>query len=107
MISVYKFNEPNSTDAKVINGFLDEMKSDQHSLSRKSTREVFFKRYYDSIRRLLASGFSSLIENLSETGDRLRWTIEEEEGGNNSEKLDEKTIATPDELLEYKSITTS
>ena len=78
MISDYKFNEPNSPDANIINEFLDEIKFDQHALSRKSNREHFVKRYYDSKRRLLASGFSSLTENPSETFDRLRLIIEKE-----------------------------
>ena len=116
MISDYKFNEPNSAEGKTINEFLDELKFDQRASSSKSNREVFVKRYYDSKRRMLASGFSSLTENPRETYDRIRLIIEdeeeeeeEEEGekGTNSDELDEKTIAILDELLEYKSITTS
>ena len=46
MITDYKFNEPNSPDAKFMINFSDELSFDQHASGNKRTRDNYVEKYH-------------------------------------------------------------
>ena len=108
VITNYKFNvdHSNQQDRKLIYEFAKEMKYDVKSTGRPSTRHNSMIRLLDQP-AIMASGFSKTIilsSDPNELCDRLKLLLQEKNGGNNSNLIDEEIVAIIDKLLEYKCI---
>ena len=108
VITEYKFNvdHSNQQDRKIIYQFGKEMKYKLKNKGRPSIR-------HNSMIRLLnqppitASGFTKTIilsSDPNELCDRLKLLLQEKQGGNNSNLIDEEIVAIIDKLLEYKCL---
>ena len=108
VVTNHKFNvdHSNPQDKKLIYQFAKEMKYDIKSTGRPSTRHNSMIRLLDQP-AIMASGFSKTIILSSdpiELCDRLKLLLQEKNGGNNSNLIDEEIVAIIDKLLEYKCI---
>ena len=83
------------------------MKFKIKQVGRKSPGHRFLKKLVESPADM-ASGISTvtLSSNHNELCDRLKSLLQEKKAGNNSNIIDEETIAAPDKILEYKSTST-
>ena len=108
VLTDYNFNvdHSNQQDRKLIYEFGKEMKYKLKNIGRPSAR-------HSSMIRLLnqppikASGFTKTIilsSDPNELCDRFRLLLQEKNGGNNSNLIDEEIVAIIDKLLEYKCI---
>ena len=108
VITNYKFNADHSSpqDKKLFYEFAKEMNYDTKSTGRPSVRHNSIVRLLDQP-AIMASGFSKTIilsSDPNELCDRLKLLLREKHGGNNSNLIDEETVAIVDKLLEYKCI---
>ena len=103
----YQFNvgHSNPQDPKIIYEFAEEMKFDINNIGRKSPRDRSLVELLNSP-AIMASGISTtfLPENPNELCDRLKLLLLEKQAGNNSDLINEETVAIFDELLDYKCI---
>ena len=82
------------------------MKYDIKSTGRPSVRHNSMVRLLDQP-AIMASGFSKTIilsSDPNELCDRLKLLLQEKNGGNNSDKINDEIVAIVDKLLEYKCI---
>ena len=82
------------------------MKYDIKSTGTPSVRHNSMVRLLDQP-AIMASGFSKTIilsSDPNELCDRLKLLLQEKNGGNNSNLVDEEIVAIIDKLLEYKCI---
>ena len=108
VITIYKFNVDHYSpqDKKLIYEFAKEMNYDTKSTGRPSVRHNSMIRLLDQP-AIMASGFSKtllLSSDPNELCDRLKLLLQEKNGGNNSNLIDEEIVAIIDKLLEYKCI---
>ena len=108
VITNHKFNvdHSNAQDKKLIYQFAKEMKYDIKSTGRPSVRHNSMVRLLDQP-AIMASRFSKTIllsSDPNELCDRLKLLLQEKNGGNNSNLIDEEIVAIIDKLLEYKCI---
>ena len=108
VITNHKFNADNSSqqDKKLIYEFAKEMNYDTKSTGRPSTRHSSIIKILESP-AIMASGVSKTIilsSDPNELCDRLKLLLQEKQAGNNSDIINEETIAIVDKLLEYKCI---
>ena len=108
VITNHKFNADNSSqqDKKLIYEFAKEMNYDTKSTGRPSTRHTSIIKILESP-AIMASGVSKTIilsSDPNELCDRLKLLLQEKQAGNNSDIINEETIAIVDKLLEYKCI---
>ena len=106
VITNYKFNVDHSSpqDRKLIYEFAKEMNYDTKSTGRPGVRHNSMARLLDQP-AIMASGFSKTIilsSDPNELCDRLKLLLQEKNGGNNSNLIDEEIVAIIDKLLEYK-----
>ena len=93
-------------DKNLMYDFAKEMIFDTKAQSRKSTRGSTLIELLKSP-AIMASGVTTIFlsENPDELCDKLKLLLQETQAGNNSDMINEETIAIVDKLLEYKSIT--
>ena len=108
VITNHKFNADNSSqqDKKIIYEFAKEMNYDTKSTGRPSTRHTSIIKILESP-AIMASGVSKTIilsSDPNELCDRLKLLLQEKQAGNNSDIINEETVAIVDKLLEYKCI---
>ena len=108
VITNYKFNVDHSSpqDKKLIYEFAKAMNYDTKSTGRPGVRHNSMIRLLDQP-AIMASGFSKLIilsSDPNELCDRLKLLLQEKNGGNISNLIDEEIVAIIDKLLEYKCI---
>ena len=108
VITNHKFNADNSSqqDKKLIYEFAKEMNYDTKSTGRPSTRHTSIIKILESP-AIMASGVSKTIilsSDPNELCDRLKLLLQEKQAGNNSDIINEETVAIVDKLLEYKCI---
>ena len=108
VITNHKFNvdHSNPQDKKLIYQFAKEMNYDIKSTGRPSTRHNSMIRLLDqpAIMASLLSKTIILSSDPNELCDRLKLLLQEKNGGNNSNLIDEEIVAIVDKLLEYKCI---
>ena len=86
--------------------FAKEMHFDERRVGNKSTRDRTLI-YLLNSPAIMASGVSKTIflsSDPNELCDRLKLLLQEKNGGNISNLIDEETIAIVDKLLDYKCI---
>ena len=108
MITNSKFNVDLASleDKKLMYDFAKEMHFDERRVGNKSTRDRTLINLLKSP-AIMASGISKTIflsSDPNELCDRLKLLLQEKNGGNNSNLIDEEIIAIVDKLLEYKCI---
>ena len=108
MITNSKFNVDLASleDKKLMYDFAKEMHFDERRVGNKSTRDRTLINLLKSP-ATMASGISKKIflsSDPNELCDRLKLLLQEKNGGNNSNLIDEEIIAIVDKLLEYKCI---
>ena len=108
VITNYKFNvdHSNQQDRKITYEFAKEMNYDTKSTGRPSVRHESMIRLLDKP-AIMASGISKTIflsSDPNELCDRLKFLLQEKNGGNNSNLIDEEIVAIIDKLIEYKCI---
>ena len=108
MITNNKYNVDLASlaDKKLMYDFAKEMHFDQNAPGRKSTRDNTLITLLKSP-AIMASGISKIIflsSDPNELCNRLKLLLQEKNGGNNSNLIDEEIIAIVDKLLEYKCI---
>ena len=108
MITDYDLIKTESTDAKQIFNFLDEMRFNTRATGKSNRDRNLIKTYHNK-RSKLASVLKtvSLAENLDELCGRFKLLLQEKRTGNNSNIINEEIVVIIDKLLEYKSITPS
>ena len=82
------------------------MNYDTKSTGRPSTRHTSIIKILESP-AIMASGVSKTIflsSDPNELCDRLKLLLQEKQAGNNSDIINEETVAIVDKLLEYKCI---
>ena len=109
VITNHKFNvdHSNHQDRKLIYEFAKEMKYDDKSTGRPSTRHESMIRLLNQP-AIMASGISKTIflsSDADELCDRLKLLLQEKHAGNNSDIINDEINAIVDKLLEYKCIT--
>ena len=108
LITNYKFNADHSSpqDKKLIYEFAKEMKYDTKSTGRPSTRHTSVMKLLESP-AIMASAISRTIilsSNPNELCDRLKLLLQEKQAGNNSDIINDETVAIVDKLLEHRCI---
>ena len=108
LITNYKFNADHSSpqDKKLIYEFAKEMNYYTKNTGRPSIRHSSIIKILESL-AIMASGISETIilsSDPNELCDRLKLLLQEKHCGNNSNLIDEETVAIVDKLLEYKCI---
>ena len=86
--------------------FAKEMHFDERYIGNKSTRDRTLIKLLKSP-TIMASGVSKTIflsSDPNELCNRLKLLVQEKNGGNNSNLIDEEIVAILDKLLEYKCI---
>ena len=109
VITNYKLNADHSSpqDKKLIYEFAKEMNYDTKSTGRPSTRHTSIIKILESP-AIMASGISKTIflsSDPDELCERLKLLLQEKNGGNNSEIINEEIVVIVDKLLEYRCIT--
>ena len=107
MITDYEFIKKESSDAKQIINFMDEMHFNVHARGKGNRDKNLIKNYYKK-RAILASGISKTIflsSDPNELCDRLKLLLQEKNAGNNSNIINDEMVVIIDKLLEYKCIT--
>ena len=101
----YNVNLASLADKKLMYDFAKEMRFDTKAQGRKSTRVNTLIKLLNSP-RIMASGITTIFlsENADELCDRLKILLQEKQAGNNSDIINEETIAIVDKILEYKCI---
>ena len=93
-------------DKKLMYDFAKEMKFDTKASSNKSTRDRTLIKLLKSP-AIMASGFLKTIflsSDPNELCDRLKLLLQEKNGGNNCNLIDEEIVAIVDKLLEHNCI---
>ena len=108
VITNHKFNVDHSSpqDKKLIYEFAKEMNYDTKNTGRPSVRHNSMIRLLDQP-AIMASGISKTIilsSDPNELCDRLKLLLQEKHAGNNSDIINDETVAIVDKLLEYKCI---
>ena len=102
-----KFNvdRSNQQDRKIIYEFAKEMNYDVKSIGRPGVRHKSMIRLLNQP-TIMASGFTKTIlsSDPDELCDRLRLLLQEKHAGNNSDIINEESVAIVDKLLEYQYI---
>ena len=103
-----KFNvdHSNQQDRKIIYEFAKEMKYKFKNKGRPSVRHSSMIRLLNQP-AIMANGFTKTIilsSDPDELCDRLRLLLQEKHAGNNSDIINEESVAIVDKLLEYKYI---
>ena len=103
--SKYNVNLASVADKKLMYDFAKEIHFDQNAPGRKSTRYNTLIKLLNSP-RIMASGITTIFlsENADELCDRLKLLLQEKQAGNNSDIINQETVAIVDKLLEYKCI---
>ena len=93
------------SDKKIMCGFGKKIHCDVKAPDKKSDRDRSFKRLPTSS-GIMAFGIPTIFlpENPSELFDRLTLLLQENQSGNNSDKINDEIIAIVDKLLENKCI---
>ena len=103
----YKFNDDQSKlrDRKISQAFGKELKFDLKQKGRKRHREKSMIKLLNSI-AIMASGFSTVFlpSDPEEMCDRKKILLREKQAGNNSDIINEETVAIVDRIIEYKCI---
>ena len=105
----YKFNADHSSpqDKKLITEFAREMNYDTKKIGRPSVRHNSIVKALNSP-AIVASGISNIINRSSDPDElcnRLKLLLQKKQAGNNSDLINQETVAIVDKLLEYKCIT--
>ena len=102
----YNVNHASLSDKKLMYNFAKEMHFDERRVGNKSNRDRTLINLLNSP-AIMASGISKTIFLSSEPNelcDRLKLLLQEKNGGNNSNLIDEEIVAIVDKLLEYNCI---
>ena len=106
--SKYNVDLASLADKKLMYDFAKEMNFDQKAIGKKSTRDKTLIKLLKSPGLMVsASGVSKTIflsSDPDELCDRLKLLLQEEYGGNNSDIINDESVAIIDKLLEYKCI---
>ena len=94
----YKIDLAKSSDKKMY-GFAKETYFDEKVLGNKSTRDKSLIRLLES-HAIIASGISTIF--YQKIPMNYRWVLQEKQGGNISNIINEEIVAIADKLLEYK-----
>ena len=101
-------NLASSADKKQMYDFAKEMHFDQKAIGKKSTRDKTLIKLLESPGLMVsASGVSRTIflsSDPDELCNRLKLLLQEGFGGNNSDIINQETVAIVDKILEYKCI---
>ena len=104
----YNVDHASLSDKKLMYDFAKEMHFDTKALGNKSTRDRTLIKLLKSPGLIVsASGVSKTIflsSDPNELCDRLNLLLQEKNGGNNSEIINDEIVAIIDKLLEYKCI---
>ena len=105
----YDFNvsHSNPKDKKLIYEFAKEMNFNIKEKGRKSDRDKELLKLL-KLPAIMASGISNIIvlsSDPDELCNRLRILLQEIQAGNNSDLINQETVAIVNKLLEYKCIT--
>ena len=108
VITNHNFNvdHSNQQDRKKIYEFAKERNYDTKSTGRPTVRHNSMIRLLDQP-AIMASGISKTIilsSDSDELCDRLKLLLQEKNGGNNCNLIDEEIVAIIDKLLEYKCL---
>ena len=102
----YNVDLASLSDKKLMYDFANEKKIDLKAPGNKSTRDRTLIKLLKSP-AVLASSVSKTIflsSDPNELCDRLKLLLQENQAGNNSDKINEEIVAIVDKLLEYKYI---
>ena len=106
--SKYNVNLASLADKKIMYDFAKEMNFDLKAVGKKSTSDRTLIKLPESPGLIVsASGVSKTIFLLTDPAklcDKLKLLIQEKQAGNNSDIINQETVAIIDELLEYKCI---
>ena len=106
--SKYNVDLASLQDKKLMYDFAKEMNFDLKAVSKKSTRDRTLIKLLESPGSVVsASGVSKTIFLSSDPDDlcdRLKLLLQEKQAGNNSNIINDESVAIIDKLLEYKCI---